>query len=144
MPASNNSPVRQKLSALEFIVCQHSLFFAAGGQSFFYVHLLKPYLPVWAATPFFMVPWAVIFIIFYPSHSLFSPRETRRYWLNAASWYALFTILAEIIWFAGYMPPLKAVHPPLAMAVIQVLMNLGWLSFLPIIHDCRRNPRLWK
>jgi hypothetical protein len=144
MQESNNTPVRQKLSAFEFIACQHSLFFAAGGQSFFFIHLLKPYLPVWAAVPFFMIPWAVIFVIFYADNPLFPPRDKRRYWLNAACWYAMLTVLAEIIWLLGYMPPLKAVHPERAMAVIQVLMNLGWLSFLPIIHDYVRNPRFWK
>jgi hypothetical protein len=147
MPESSNTSARRKLPVTEFIVGQHSLFFGAGGQACFYIHLFKPHLPVWAAVPFFMIPWAVVFVIFFSDRPLFSPREIRRYWLNAVCWYALFTVLAEGIWLLGYMPPVKPVTPStplIATATIQVLMNLGWLSFIPMIRDYIRNPSLWK
>jgi len=147
MQESSKTPATGKLFAIEFLVGQHSLFFGALGQAFFYVHQFKPYFPVWVAGPFFLIPWAAVFLLFFANRLLFPPRQTRRYWLYAVLWYTFLTVMAEIIWLGGYMPalmPKPPVTPLVSLLIIQIPMNLGWLSFIPIIHDYIRNPHLWQ
>ena len=143
MPELSNPPVRNKRYSMEFLIGQHSLFLAALGQAFFYLHLFKPHLSVLAAGPFFQIPWAVVFILFYHERPFFSPQFIRRWWFSAACGSALFTVLAEAIWALGYMPPPTAGHRVAADVLVQVLMNLGWLSFIPMIRDHAHNPDLW-
>ena len=146
MPESNDHPVHGNLSSAEFFIGQHSLFLGAAGQSFFYVHLFKPYFPVWIAMPFFLIPWITVFLIFYHHQPLFPPRQARHYWLYATYWYAALTVIAEIIWLLGYLPaptPIPPVTPFASVMTFQVLMNIGWLSLVPLVHDYLRNPRLW-
>ena len=129
---------------MEFLIGQHSLFLAGLGQSFFYLHQFKPNLPVWIAGPFLLTPWAAVFILFYHDRPLLSRRSIRRCWLFAACVSALFTAIAEAIWILGFMPPPTADHRVAADVFVQVLMNLGWLSFVPMIRDHHNNPHLWK
>jgi len=146
MPASNEHPVHGSLSPAEFFIGQHSLFLGAGGQAFFYVHLFKPHFPVWIAMPFFLIPWITVFLIFFNHRSLFPSRQARHYWLYATYWYATLTVIAEIIWLLGYLPaptPIPPVTPFASVMTFQVLMNIGWLSLVPLVHDYLRNPRLW-
>jgi hypothetical protein len=128
---------------MEFLIGQHSLFIAGFGQSFFYLHQFKPYLPVWAAVSFLLISWAIVFFLFYHERPLFSPRFIRCWWLFAACWCALFTLMAEAIWILGYMPPPTAEHRVAADVMVQVLMNFCWLSFIPMVRDYRSNRNLW-
>ncbi|HEV3271353.1 MAG TPA: hypothetical protein VGZ93_04145 [Candidatus Methylacidiphilales bacterium] len=141
---TKNSAQRSPCRSIEFFIGQHSLFLAGLGQSFFYLHQFKPHLPVWVATPLLLIPWAVVFILFYHDRPLFSRRSIRRCWRFAACISALFTVTAEAIWLSGNMPPPTADHRIAADVLVQVLMNLGWLSFVPMIRDCHNNPHLWK
>jgi hypothetical protein len=143
MPELSNPPVRNKRHSMEFLIGQHSLFMAALGQSFFYLHLFKPHLPVWTAGTFLQIPWAIVFILFYHERPLFTPQFIRRWWLGAACGSVAFTVLAEAIWLGGYMPPPGADHRVAADVLVQILMNLGWLSFGPMIRDRANNPDLW-
>jgi len=128
---------------MEFLIGQHSLFLAGLGQSFFYLHQFKPDLPVWVATPFLQISWGIVFILFFHDRPLFPPRTIRRWWLAAACGSALFTVIAEAIWLLGYMPPPTADHRVAADVLVQVLMNLGWLSFIPMVRDYNLHPDLW-
>jgi hypothetical protein len=139
-----NPPVRNQRHSMEFLIGQHSLFMAGLGQSFFYVHQFKPYLPVWVANPLLQIPWAIIFVLFYHERPLFSPQSIRKWWFRAACWAMLFTVVAEAIWILGFMPPPTADHRVAADVLVQVLMNLGWLSFVPMLRDFKNNPYLWK
>jgi hypothetical protein len=140
----SNPPVRNQQHSTEFLVGQHSLFLAGIGQAFFYLHQFKPHLPVWIAGPFFLMPWAIVFILFYHDRPLFAAPTIRRWWIYAACGSALFTVIAEVIWILGYMPPPTAAHRVVSDVFVQILMNLGWLSFVPMIRDYLRNPHLWK
>src|SRR5271154_2278477 len=122
MPELINPPVRNQRYSTEFLVGQHSLFLAALGQSFFYLHQFKPHLPVGVAVPFFMISWGVVFILFYHERPLFSPQLIRRWWLRAALATAFFTVLAEMIWALGLMPPPTADHKVAADVLVQLLM----------------------
>jgi hypothetical protein len=128
---------------MEFLIGQHSLFIAGFGQAFFYLHQFKPHLSVWVASPFLQIPWAIVFILFFHERPLFSPRTIRQWWFTAACGCALFTVVAEAIWILGYMPPPTADHRVAADVLVQVLMNLGWLSFIPMVRDYNSNPGLW-
>ena len=143
MPALTNPPVRHQRHSIEFLIGQQSLFLAGMGQAFFYLHQFKPYLPVWIAGPFFLIPWAIVFIIFYHERPLFSTRSIRRWWFRAACGSALFTIIAEALWVFGFMPPPTPEHRFAADLLVQILMNLGWLSFVPMTRDRNNNPELW-
>jgi hypothetical protein len=142
MPSSEKS-FSERLFAAEFLAGQYSLFLGGFGLAFFYLHLLKPHLPVWIAGPFFQIPWAIVFVIFFTNRPFFSPRLCRRYWLLAVCWYALFTVSAEIIWILGYTPAMPAAHLALSIVMTQGLMSIGWLSFVPLVHDYLRNPDSW-
>ena len=144
MPELSNPPVRNQRYSTEFVIGQHSLFMAALGQSFFYLHQFKPALPVGVAVPFFMISWGVVFVLFYHERPLFSPGLIRRWWFRAAAASAFFTLLAEAIWVLGLMPPPTADHKVLSDVLVLVLMNLGWLSFVPMARDYRNTPELWK
>jgi hypothetical protein len=143
MPELSNPPVRNQRHSLEFLVGQHSLFLAGLGQSFFYLHQFKPQLSVWVAGPFLLTPWAIIFILFFHDRPLFSLKSIRRWWLFAACGSALFTVIAEAVWILGYMPPPTADHRLASDVLVQVLMNLGWLSFIPMVRDRNSYPNLW-
>lgn len=143
MQELSNPPVRNKEHSNEFLIGQHSLFLAGLGQSFFYVHQFKPYLPAWGATPILLMPWSVVFILFYHARPLLPELMIRRWWLRAAGVSALLTVTAELIWLLGLMPPPTADHRVAADVFVQVLMNLGWLSFVPMVRDHKNNPELW-
>ncbi len=143
MPASNDFSARKGLYAVEFILGQHSLFVGALGQAFFYLRLCKPFLAVWVAGPFFMIPWAVVFVLFYSDRMPFPPAFVRRWWLISLSWFALLTIAAELLWRLGYLPPTASDHALASVIFVQLLMNLGWLSWIPLIHNYLRNSKLW-
>ena len=144
MPELSNPPVRNQRYSTEFIVGQHSLFMAALGQSFFYLHQFKPFLPVSVAVPFFMLSWGIVFILFYHERPIVPPQMIRRWWFRALMASAFFTVLEEATWVLGLMPPPTADHKVASDVLVQVLMNLGWLSFLPMVRDYRNNPELWK
>jgi len=144
MQELSNPPVRNQRYSTEFLVGQHSLFLAALGQSIFYLHQFKPSLPVGVAVPFFMISWGVVFVLFYHERPLFSPALIRRWWLRAAGASALFTVIAEVIWLLGLMPPPTVDHKLASDVLVQLLMNLGWLSFVPMARDYNQNPELWK
>ena len=143
MQELSNPPVRNQRYSTEFLIGQHSLFLAALGQSFFYIHQFSPYLPTGVAVPFFMISWGIVFILFYHPRPLLPPPVIRRWWLRAACVTAFFTVIAEAIWILGFMPPPTADHRVAADVLVQILMNLGWLSFIPMIRDHRNNPELW-
>lgn len=143
MPELSNPPVRNQEHSTEFLVGQHSLFLAALGQSFFYIHQFKPWLPAWVATPVLLIPWSIVFVLFYHERSLFSPPAIRRWWLRAVGATAVLTLTAEAIWILGYMPPPTADHRLIADLFVQLLMNFGWLGFIPMIRDYHNYPGLW-
>jgi hypothetical protein len=139
-----NPPVRNQQYSMEFLIGQHSLFLAGLGQSFFYLHQFKPHLPVWIATPLLLIPWGVVFVLFYHERPRFSPQTIRKWWRRVAVGSALFTVMAEVIWILGLMPPPTADHRVIADLLVQFMMNLVWLSFVPMLRDFRNNPYLWK
>jgi hypothetical protein len=143
MPGSNDFPARSGPTANEFLVGQHSLFFAGLGQAFFYLHLLSPYLAVWVAGPLLLAPWGVVFVLFYEERTFVSPRFLRRTWLACVAWVAALTVLAEVLWALGCLPKTETIHWLASIVLVQLLMNLGWLSIVPLIRDYRHNPKLW-
>jgi hypothetical protein len=138
-----NPPVRNQRHSTEFLFGQHSLFLAGFGQAIFYLHQFKPYLPAWVAGPVLLTPWGIVFVLFFHERPLFSPGAIRRWWLFAVGVTAFFTVIAEMIWFLGYMPPPTADHRVAADVLVQVLMNFGWLGFVPMLRDYHLHPELW-
>jgi hypothetical protein len=144
MQESINPPIRNSRHSTEFLIGQHSLFLAGLGQGFFYVHQFAPHLPAGIAGPLLLLPWGIVFILFYHERPVFPVATIRRWWLRAAGLTAILTVVAELIWILGFMPPPGADHRIQADILVQVLLNLGWLSFVPMIRDHRNNPELWK
>jgi hypothetical protein len=144
MQESSNPPIRNQRYSTEFLIGQHSLFLAALGQGFFYVHQLNPHLPAGVAGPVLMIPWGVVFILFYHERPIFPVALIRRWWLRAACATAFFTLVPEAIWILGFMPPPQGDHRVAADVLVQLLMNAGWLSFVPMVRDYKNNPEIWK
>jgi len=130
---------------MEFLIGQHSLFIAGFGQAFFYVHQFKPHLPIFVAVLLLAIPWGIVLVLFYrdPAPIFFSPQTIRRWWRRCAGACTAFTVVAELIWVAGLMPPPTADHRVAADVLVQILMNFAWLSYIPMIRDYRNNPNLW-
>ena len=144
MPASSDHPSpRSASTAVEFLVGQHSLFFAGIGQAFFYLRLFGSSLPVWIAGPLFLMPWGIVFILFYEENPLFSSRILRWTWMACVVWTAALTVLAEALWALGFLPPTEKIRWVASVIFVQVLMNFCWLSIAPLVHDYRRNWRFW-
>ena len=144
MQESTEHPINDHQHPTEFLVGQHSLFLAGLGQSFFYLHQFKPWLPAWVAGPIFLAPWGLVFVLCYHSQTLFGPETIRAWWLRAVCATAVFTIAAESIWVLGLMPPPTTDHKIASDVLVQVFMNLGWLSIIPLLRDYRNNPEYWK
>jgi hypothetical protein len=143
MQELSNPPVRNQRHSMEFLIGQHSLFLAGLGQAFFYMHVLKPYLAAWVAGPVLLTPWSIVFVLFYHERALFPPQSIRGWWLRSVAATAILTVLAEAIWLLGFMPAPTPQHHVASDVFVQVLMNLGWLSLVPMIRDRRDNPELW-
>ncbi len=130
---------------MEFLIGQHSLFFAGLGQSFFYLHQFKTWLSDLVPFALLAIPWGIVFVLFYrdPAPAIFPPSTIRRWWLGSACVCASLTVIAEAIWALGLMPPPTPEHRIAADILVQCLMNACWLSFIPMIRDYRNNPELW-
>jgi hypothetical protein len=80
----------------------------------------------------FALPWLALFVVTYLKQPILPPRPFRLLLLSVMGWYALFTLLAEILNFFGYMPPESARY---AFRLLRVLMYVGWLSFIPLVYS---------
>ena len=76
----------------------------------------------------FTLPFLIIFSINFLAVSPITYRVHRRITLVTLLVWAAGTIVAEILWLAGLFSRLDSTQ----IAVAQVLMNLGWLSFVPL------------
>ena len=76
----------------------------------------------------FTLPWVIIFSITFSAVSPFTYKVYRRITVVTHLVWAAGTIVAEILWLAGLFARLDSTQ----IAVAQVSMNLGWLSFVPL------------
>ena len=76
----------------------------------------------------FTLPWIIIFSINFLAVSPFTYKVHRRITVVTLLVWAAGTIVAEILWLAGLFARLDSTQ----IAVAQVFMNLGWLSFVPL------------
>ena len=104
------------------------------GQAGFYGPLLKPYFPAWLAAVGFMFPLLIVFALTFFKRPFLRPGPFCLCLLFAMCWYALITILAEILAFRGSMPPES---PQYAFRLCRALMHVGWLGFIPLIYYYR-------
>ncbi len=76
----------------------------------------------------FTLPWVIIFSINFLAVSPITYKVHRRITVVTLLVWAAATIVAEILWLAGLFARLDSTQ----IAVAQVFMNLGWLSFVPL------------
>ena len=144
-PDVSNPPVRNGRHSMEFLIGQHSLFLAGLGQAFFYLHQFKPWMSDLVPFALLSIPWGIVFVLFYrdPAPVFFTPQRIRRWWRDSACVCAGFSVIAGLIGVLGLMPPPTAEHRIAADVLVLVLLNLVWLSFIPMIRDYRNHPELW-
>ncbi len=97
------------------------------GQAILFGSLIPERLSLLLVLPF-MLPWIIIFFMNFSAASPFTYKMHRRITLVTILAWAAFTIVAEILWLAGLFARLDSTQ----IAVAQVFMNLGWLSFVPL------------
>jgi hypothetical protein len=121
---------RDALFVIGMIVGRTSLMFGVMGQTAFISPVIKRFLPLPFAVLILSLPILILFSITYLKQSILSPRQFRFCLLFALSWFAVLTVLAEVLCQLGYMPP---DGPEYGRTFARVLMHLGWLSTLDII-----------
>ena len=98
--------------------------------------LYGPFILKYFSTPIigfvFALPCLAVFVVTYLKQPILPPRPFRLLLLSVMGWYALFTLLAEILNFFGYMPPEST---RFAFRLLRVLMYVGWLSFIPLVYS---------
>ena len=104
-----------------------SLLLGTMGQAACTGAALKPHLPVLVV----YLPFLTVFTITFFKRSLLPPRAFRFCVLFAMCWFALVTLVAEILFHLGYMPPES---PTFGRTFSRILMHIGWLSFIPLIR----------
>ncbi len=104
-----------------------SLFFGGMGQSFLFGSLIPGGDSPLLVLPF-LLPFLIIFFINFLAVSPFTYKVHWRITVVTLLVWAAGTIVAEILWLAGLFSRLDSTQ----IAVAQVLMNLGWLSFVPL------------
>ncbi|OAI55725.1 hypothetical protein AYO49_05235 [Verrucomicrobiaceae bacterium SCGC AG-212-N21] len=92
---------------------------------------LRPYLPLWILVPIALVPWLLIYTITFFNRPFLSPRQYRICLVFAMGWFALFTVLAEVLYHCGLWPPPDG--PQKATTLPRLFMHAGWLSLLFVI-----------
>ncbi len=97
------------------------------GQAMLFGSLIPERLSLLLVLPF-MLPWVIIFFINFSAVSPFTYKVHRRITVVTLLVWAAGTIVAEILWLAGLFARLDSTQ----IAVAQVFMNLGWLSFVPL------------
>lgn len=100
------------------------------GQSVFYPQ--QPWgLPRWVSTAFFMMPWVVIFLVNLGRVSPLRLKVHYRTCLGAMCWWAVLTVTTLILLSTAAIPRPDG---SARMFAGLVLMNIGWLGFIPIWH----------
>lgn len=111
-----------------------ALFFGCIGQSVLFSSLFAKPPSSWLFPTFFLLPGLVIFGVNFTSVSPFTYKVHLRVCFSAFLWWAGLTLLAEALWIAGLMHRLDRTQ----VAVGQITMNLGWLSFIPAWRTYKR------
>jgi len=113
------------------------LLIGALGQALAYADLF-PHFPfgiIWMVS---FIPWLIVFGISFCNRPPFGPRPFRWCLIVAMIWYALASIIVEVLRFFIHVPP-RGVDPIVAERVIigaRVIMFLGMLSFIVLIRTC--------
>lgn len=113
-------------------IASYGLAVGAFGQSWFYRHLL-PHVPVWLVLGVLFLPWIAVFSLTFCKRAPFGPRPFRLSLTFVMGWYALVTILAEILHYLHPAPPDAG---PFPITVARILMYFALSSFVAIARAC--------
>ncbi len=109
------------------------LLFSGTAQSFLIGSLIPGGDSTLLVLPF-LLPFLIIFFINFLAVSPFTYKIHRRITVVTLLVWAAGTIVAEILWLVGLFAQLDSTQ----IAVAQVFMNLGWLSFVPLWRVYKR------
>ena len=119
-------PLNETLGALH--IWSWGLFIGAMGQYAFYWSFAP--LPNWTVGALF-IPWVTVFTISFCNRPPpISPRAFRGCLLFAMSWYALMTLLTEVLYFL--IPPARGPFSALIGRVLMYVFGAG--SFLVLVR----------
>ena len=104
----------------------------AMGQWAFFGRLF-PRLPNWLVMGTLLIPWLTVYTISFCNRPPFGPRPFRRCLLFAMGWYAVMTLLAEILYF--WIQPAPRGHFSLIDGRL-LMYSFGAASFFVFIRAC--------
>lgn len=99
------------------------------GQYWFYGRSL-PSIPRWIIVGILFIPWLTAFIITQSKRSSFESRPFRFGLLFVICWYALATVVAEIVQFFQHLPP----DGHVTIVAARIMMYFGMICFIPFIR----------
>ena len=111
-------------------IASWGLLLGAMGQAGLYMNLL-PQRPTWAIMAPLALPWLTVYTISFCKVAPFGPRPFRNCLLFAMCWYAVLTIIAEILLFIFHPAPQG--HFPVFVA--RILTYVAALSFIVLIRS---------
>lgn len=114
------------------------LWLGAVGQSVYFLDLF-PRTPKWVIEILLLLPWLTVYTISFCRVPPCGPRPFRYALVFAMCWYAIATLLAEILNFMSYPHQMNIFQPPW-----RVMMYLGALSFVVFVRFCITTSRYEK
>jgi len=111
-------------------IASWGLLLGAMGQAGLYMNLL-PQRPTWAIMAPLALPWLTVYTISFCKVAPFGPRPFRNCLLFAMCWYAVLTIIAEILLFIFHPCPARS----LPSLVARILTYVAALSFIVLIRS---------
>jgi hypothetical protein len=118
---------RNTIFGIGSIVGYFSLFIGVLGQALFLEPVTKPHLPGIIAVLISLFPGLIVLTITFAKQRFLPPRPFRFCLLFAICWFATLTIIAEILYYLGFMPSDSREIQS------RVLMHIGWLSLFFIV-----------
>jgi hypothetical protein len=112
-------------------IASWGLLFGATGQ-YALCSALVPRLPSWIIFIALLPPWLMVFTISFCRQAPFGPRRFRHCLIFAMCWYAVMTLLAEILHLL--FQPTTVGHFPSTLA--RILAYSGALSFIVLVRTC--------
>jgi hypothetical protein len=112
-------------------IASWGLLVGAAGQCALYSALV-PHFPSWVFWVVLLPPWLTVYAISFCKQPPFGPRRFRHCLIFAMCWYAVATLLVEILHLLFQPAPLG--HFPNILA--RSLMYAGALSFIVFVRTC--------
>lgn len=139
MSDAPNQTMRPRISrpldtilGIGYLASNFSLGVGCIGLGVFVSPWAQAHIPAFILLTICILPWFTVFAVTFTKQPFLPPRRYRYCLMFSASLFAAFTIFAEVLHYAGYIPS----DAP-GFTTARVWMHVGWLSLFHIIVRCR-------